>query len=132
MFFKDYKKYPEANVRHSLLWEYDMDRFDWQNMRTVFVQRVVERGLMQDFYAILNLYGLKGVREAIKKEELACCKKTQSQQQPHVPLKALTFYNDINYQEPIIMMETTKFSWNIIEKRLMEMQRKPDQLFPPL
>ncbi|MCX6307783.1 MAG: nucleotidyl transferase AbiEii/AbiGii toxin family protein [Bacteroidia bacterium] len=49
-----------------------------------------------------------------------------------VPLKALTFFNDINYQEPIIMMEKSKFTWKTIEKRLLEMQRKPDQLFPPL
>ena len=48
-----------------------------------------------------------------------------------VPLKALTFFNDINYQEPILMVETTKFNWKFIEKRLMEMQRKPNQLFPP-
>ena len=99
MFFKDYKKHPEANVRQALLWEYDMEQFDWQNMRTIVVQRVVERGFMQDFYAILNLYGLKGVKEAIKsipylnpkdqtfvcnifgikKEDLACYKKTPSQ-----------------------------------------------------
>lgn len=97
MFFKDYKKHPEATVRHTLLWEYDLEQFDWQNMRTVVVQRVIERGRMQDFYAVLNLYGLKGVREAIKnipylnlkdqsfvcavfgikKEELACYNKTQ-------------------------------------------------------
>jgi len=49
-----------------------------------------------------------------------------------VPLKALTFFNDINYQEPILMMEPTKFNRKIIEKRLMEMQRKPDVLFQPL
>ncbi|MCX6307784.1 MAG: hypothetical protein NTY32_02760 [Bacteroidia bacterium] len=101
MFFKDFKEHPEATVRHTLLWEYDMERFDWQNMRTVVVQRVIERGQMQDFYAILNLYGLKGVKETIKKipflnpkdqsfvcnifnikkESLACYRKTQSQQQ---------------------------------------------------
>jgi len=82
MFFKDFKKHPEATVRHTLLWEYNMEQFDWQNMRSIVVQRVIERGRMQDFYAILNL-----------------------------------------------MMQTTKFNWKIIEKRLMEMQRKPDQLF---
>lgn len=101
MFFKNYKNHPEATVRQTLLWEYRMDEFDWQNMRNVVVQRVVERGRMQDFYAILNLYGLKGVKEAIKsipylnpkdqtfvcnifnikKEDLTCYRKTLSQQQ---------------------------------------------------
>jgi len=55
MFFKNFKNHPEATVRQTLLWEYDMEQFDWQNMRNTVVQRVVERGRMQDFYAILNL-----------------------------------------------------------------------------
>lgn len=49
-----------------------------------------------------------------------------------VPIKALTFFNDINFQEPILMMAQPKFNWKIIEKRLLEMQRKPDLLLPPL
>lgn len=93
MFFDDYKQHADAQVRTSLLWEYDLARFDWQKMRTLVVQRVVERGRRDDFYAILNLYGLEGVREGIreiptltpkdrsfvcttfhlKKEELKCC-----------------------------------------------------------
>lgn len=51
---------------------------------------------------------------------------------PLVPIKSLTFFNDINFQEPIVMMNHTKFSWKVIERRLSEMQRKPDQLFPPI
>lgn len=50
---------------------------------------------------------------------------------PLVPIKALTFFNDINLQEPIVMMNQPKFNWKVIEKRLLEMQRKPDQLLPP-
>lgn len=98
MFFDDYKLHREARVRESLLWEYDLDRFDWQAMRMLVVQRVVERGRMDDFYAILNLYGLEAVKEAIRqisylnpkdlsfvcsvfelrKEELKCYTKQQS------------------------------------------------------
>jgi hypothetical protein len=101
MFFQNYKKHPEAKIRKSLFWEYDLDRFDWYSMRNVVVQRIIERGRMDDFYAMLNLYGLKGVKEAIKavpylnkkdqsfvciifgikKESLACYKKTLSLQQ---------------------------------------------------
>lgn len=49
-----------------------------------------------------------------------------------VPTKALTFFDDINYQEPISMMNIQKFNWKVIEKRLLEMQRKPDHLFSSL
>lgn len=66
MFFDDYKQHPDARVRLSLFWEYDMSRWDWQEMRTLVLQRVVERGRVEDFYAVLNLYGLEGVREGIK------------------------------------------------------------------
>lgn len=101
MFFDNYKSHTDAQVRKTLLWEYDLDKFDWQNMRTLVVQRVVERGRMDDFYAVLNLYGLQGVKEAIKqipylnpkdlsfvcsvfnlkKEELKCYTNQQSKRQ---------------------------------------------------
>ena len=62
MFFE----HKTARIRESLLWEYDLSRFDWQAMRLIVVQRVVERGRMEDFYALLNMYGIEGVRESIK------------------------------------------------------------------
>ena len=66
MFFDNYKQHKTARIRESLLWEYDLSRFDWQAMRLIVVQRVVERGRMEDFYALLNMYGIEGVRESIK------------------------------------------------------------------
>ena len=66
MFFYDFKDHPEARVNPSLLWEYDMDHFDFQEMRHIVVQRVVERGWKEDWNAILNLYSLEGVIEAIR------------------------------------------------------------------
>lgn len=65
MFFDNYKLHPNAKVRESLLWEYDLTRFNWEEMRNLVVQRVIERGRMDDFYAILNFYGLIGVKQAI-------------------------------------------------------------------
>ena len=87
-----------AEVRPSLLWEYDLSNFDWQQMRNEVVQRVLERGRMDDFYAILNLYGEEGVKAALReipymndkdmnfaciafdlrKEDLRCYIRTQS------------------------------------------------------
>ncbi len=66
MFFDNYKSHQDARIRETLLWEYDVDQLNWEDMRTLVVQRVVERGRMDDFYAILNLYGLEGVKGAIK------------------------------------------------------------------
>jgi len=64
--FEDYYKHKNAEVRPTLLWEYDLSNFDWQKMRNEVVQRVLERGRMDDFYAILNLYGVEGVKAALR------------------------------------------------------------------
>jgi hypothetical protein len=66
MYFSDYKQHPVTAVKSSLLWEYDLTNFDYQAMRRVVVQRVIERGWPNDFYAIFNLYGEDGVKQAIK------------------------------------------------------------------
>lgn len=99
--FADFIYHTSATIRPSLLWEYDMSQFDWQAMRNIVVQRVLERGRKDDYYAMLNMYGLDGVREALrcipymsekdmnfachtfdlKKEELQCYKLKHSRPQ---------------------------------------------------
>lgn len=84
------------NINRALLWEYDVDNFDWQNSKSLVVQRVIELGDMEDFYAAFDLYGgIEAFREIIKtvpylndidinfvcvifnlkKDELRCCTK---------------------------------------------------------
>ncbi len=66
MFFDNYHLHKDAKFRNSLFWEYEFDKIDWQKLKVVVVQRVIERGRMDDFYAIFNLYGTEGVKDAIK------------------------------------------------------------------
>jgi hypothetical protein len=66
VYFSDYKQHPITEVKPSLLWEYDLTEFDYQAMRRVVVQRVIERGWPDDFYAIFNLYGEDEVYQAVK------------------------------------------------------------------
>lgn len=66
MFFDGYEQHNITSVNPALLWEYDLSKFDYQAMRPLVVQRVVERGWPNDWYAILNIYGVDGVRQAIK------------------------------------------------------------------
>jgi hypothetical protein len=63
---EDYEKHPDAKINPALLWEYDLFDFDFQQMRNVVVQRVIERGWPNDWWAALNLYGEKGMKDAIK------------------------------------------------------------------
>ncbi|MDR1980813.1 MAG: hypothetical protein LBQ39_04220, partial [Tannerellaceae bacterium] len=67
--FQDWKERAKENPQVSmhLLWDVDKSDIDWYAMRRLVVQRVIERGWENDYYAILNLYGgIEGVREIIK------------------------------------------------------------------
>lgn len=41
--WKEQIKY-HPKVKASLLWEYDLSDFDWQYMRALVVERVIQRG----------------------------------------------------------------------------------------
>jgi hypothetical protein len=47
---------------------------------------------------------------------------------PVMTLKALSFYNDINFNEPVDII-VGRYSWKPIEKRLREMLKSPKRLF---
>ena len=65
MLFGDYYNHTDAKINSSLLWEYNIEKIDFSKMRNTIVQRVIERGWPEDWYAILNLYGVNGVKQAI-------------------------------------------------------------------
>lgn len=101
MFFKDFKTNFNSQIRESLLWEYLTDDIDYSSMKEIITQRVIERGRLDDFYAILNIYGVEEVKSIIKnlpylndkdiafvcavfdlkKENLRCYTRKQSQKQ---------------------------------------------------
>lgn len=66
IYLNKYKEHPEAKINASLLWEFDLSIFDFQEMRNLVVERVIERGWPDDWWAILNMYGEDGVEDAIR------------------------------------------------------------------
>ena len=67
--FKDYKTYPPKEISPSILWEYDITspKWDWEKMAVRVVQRVIQYGNNDDYYAMLQKYGgFEGVREIVK------------------------------------------------------------------
>lgn len=68
-YFDDWKEKSKGlSISRTLLWEYDMSKFDWEKMKRVVIERVVERGTIEDIYAMISLYGgIPNVREEIKK-----------------------------------------------------------------
>lgn len=65
MYFDGYKNFSSVTLNPKLLWDYDLKNFDYDKMRDIVVQRVVERGWPQDWYFILNWYGVDVVRSSI-------------------------------------------------------------------
>ncbi len=59
MVFDDWKeKSCDRDVINSaLLWDYDLENFDWLKWKVIVVQRVIERGRPEDFYIAIQKYG---------------------------------------------------------------------------
>jgi len=51
---------------------------------------------------------------------------------PIIAVKSLTYFNEINFEEPIKMIKGYTFNWKIIENRLKDMQKSPDKIFTAL
>jgi hypothetical protein len=54
-----------------------------------------------------------------------------STRNPVMAIKSMTYHHDIDFTEPIEMMDSN-YSWKGIEKRLSDMLNTPGQLFGPL
>jgi len=57
--------------------------------------------------------------------------KKYSARNPVSALKALSYYSDINFNEPIHLINR-KFSWKTIEQRLSQLIKFPEKVFPEL
>ena len=49
-----------------------------------------------------------------------------------MPLKAIIFFDEINFAEPVYLTNGKKVNWKMYEKRLLEMEKYPGKLFPAL
>ena len=49
-----------------------------------------------------------------------------------MPLKAVVYFDDINFEQPIILAGDRSFDWKSIENRLQEMHRNPDKVLGKL
>lgn len=54
-----------------------------------------------------------------------------SARNPVMAIKSMVYHNDIDFNEPIEMMDNN-FSWNVIDRRLHDMLDTPEQLFEPI
>ena len=78
---------------------------------------------LKDFIDIAHLSVKYSLNEMLR----AYSKKYNSN--PVMPLKAIVYYDDINFDEPIKMARNATFQWKPVEKRLQLMHRNPDEVF---
>lgn len=60
------KTSPKILINKRLLWEYDLNKFDYEKNCDIVVQRVIERGAQKDFIAIEKLYGKNRIKNIVK------------------------------------------------------------------
>jgi len=66
-YLDDWKDHSHLKISPTILWEYDLSRFDWQKMCRIVVLRVLQYGTKEDWYAMLNLYsGKKKVADIVR------------------------------------------------------------------
>lgn len=68
--FQDYITYPRQTISPTILWEYDTNApsWNWNEMAERVVQRVIQYGDRNDYYAMLQMYGgFEGVSKIVKK-----------------------------------------------------------------
>lgn len=65
--FDEYLQHPECReVSHELLWDVDAEHYDYERGRLLVVERVVEMGLLPDWWAMYRHYGgASGVKKLV-------------------------------------------------------------------
>lgn len=64
--FEDWQKKIPLSLSGHLLWEVNPKDIDYQGMKRLVVQRVIELGNENDFYFIFQQYGYENVVDTIK------------------------------------------------------------------
>jgi len=58
---------PNAKLPAHLFWDVNINKMDWQAAKYFVTERVVERGMPEDYYTLFQMYGgVEGVREILK------------------------------------------------------------------
>ncbi len=47
----------QLEISPHLLWEYDLDTFDFDNSKDIIIERVIQRGNLKDWQIIVQKYG---------------------------------------------------------------------------
>ena len=60
------KPRPKPHINPSLLWEYDLDTFNYDKSYKIVIERVLQLGNLKEWREILTYYGEEKIIETIK------------------------------------------------------------------
>lgn len=56
----------KPNIRPHLLWEYDLETFNWRKSYKIVIERVIQRGTLEDWNEIMTFYSADQINETIE------------------------------------------------------------------
>ena len=59
------QKSERPKISSYLLWEYNVEQFDFEQSGTIVVERVIERGNLEDWREMMRFYGREKVLEVV-------------------------------------------------------------------
>ena len=59
-------KIATPSIRRHLLWEYNWEKIDFSQLATVVIERVIERGTINEWKEIIRYYGKKKIQTTAK------------------------------------------------------------------
>ncbi len=55
----------KPKIRPHLLWEYNLESFNWQKSYKIVIERVIQRGTLEDWREIMAFYAPDQIKETI-------------------------------------------------------------------
>lgn len=118
-------------IAHQYQWLEQYDSFDglrlagFKDIAAMKLNAISGNGTrLKDFIDLAYLSGSLSLNEILQ----AYHQKYGSN--PVIALKSLVYFDDINFDEPIMMAGEKTFRWKKIEVRLTEMVNSPEKIFP--
>ncbi|MDQ6843784.1 MAG: hypothetical protein M3Z92_05435 [Bacteroidota bacterium] len=56
----------KPDIRSGLLWEYDLETFNWQRSYKIVIERVVQRGWLNEWKEVYAFYGPEKILETVE------------------------------------------------------------------
>jgi hypothetical protein len=56
----------KPNISPHLLWEYDIEKFNWERSYKIVIERVIQLGWLEDWREIYKFYGPEKILETVE------------------------------------------------------------------